>query len=239
MNVKLSDMSTKERKAYEQSKTDKKAKTKRDDGIRDAAMKKQLSHRTSEKKKYKKTQAKVKLRTYEHDGMVIVLGGTLPALSPDEIIKKAIAYFQWNEANPIVTEEHAIYMGGANGYEVYKARPLTITRCVLFLGISYETWSNYRKREALQAEDKQCDDDGAEYTAAINWVEGIIRSQKFEGAAAGIFNPMIICRELGLKDNTKVVTDDGEGGDAPVVGHPVMFLPQNGREAGEVNEAEL
>lgn len=39
--------------------------------------------------------------------------------------------------------------------------------------------------------------------------EEIIRRQKFEGAAADLFNPNIIARDLGLADKSELTGKDG------------------------------
>lgn len=181
------------------------------------------ARRLAEKSEYKTAGVTQKPFIGEYEGQKVLLGGTSPALTPERIIEKALEYFQWNEENPIVVEEQNVFKGHVTRYDVEKPRAMTIGRVCLRLGVCHQTWRNYQARE---------DDEvgrGADYRAAIDWVENIIRAQKIEGAAVGLFNPMIICRELGLKDSNKVVTDDGEGGDAPITG-PVAFLPSNGRE---------
>lgn len=69
---------------------------------------------------------------------------------------------------------------------VAKMRAMTLDGLHLFLGITDQTWINYRERE-----------DFLEVTTTI---DKAIRSQKFAGAAADLLNANIIARDLGLKD---------------------------------------
>ena len=66
--------------------------------------------------------------------------------------------------------------------------PYTWTGLYLFLDISHTTWQDYAKRE--------------DFIAICTRVRNIIYTQKFEGAAVGAFNPLIISRDLGLKEET-------------------------------------
>ncbi|WP_290688531.1 terminase small subunit [Haematobacter sp. UBA3484] len=49
----------------------------------------------------------------------------------------------------------------------------------------------------------------ADLSEVITRVEQIIRTQKFEGAAADLLNPNIIARELGLADKTEMSGPEG------------------------------
>ena len=181
---------------------------------------------------YKKTPNKV---LYDHDGMKFTFRGGVPKLNPDEIIEEAIKYFQWNAENPVEVSEQQNrqkwldedfeknppkpYKDPQTGEFIepqkpiaspsYKKRALTLGRCILHMGICYQTWKNYRERDAETQR-------GDEYRAAIAWVEESIKAMKIEDAHAGLMNPMIICRELGLQEANKVVTGDSEGNDIPL-----------------------
>jgi hypothetical protein len=58
------------------------------------------------------------------------------------------------------------------------------------LDISKDTWVNYKERKG--------------FLEVSTRVEGIIYTQKFEGASVGAFNSSIIARDLGLKDNSEL-----------------------------------
>lgn len=181
--------------------------------------------RLSEKAKYKKQKAKpFNIEKVEYEGMVFnFFTGSDFKVTPQEIIEGAIEYFEWNEENPIITEEHSHFKGEAIPYDVNKKRAVSLGRCILRLGLCHQTWCNYKKLE-----EEKHGELAAAYFAACNWVEEAIRTIKLEDAHAGLMNPAIVMRELGLRDAQKLVTDDGEGGDAPM--NPVVFLPSNGRE---------
>ena len=71
-----------------------------------------------------------------------------------------------------------------------KMRAMTQNGLFLFLGISPQTWANYRERDGF-----------LEITARV---ESVIYEQKFTGAAADMLNPNIIARELGLADKKEL-----------------------------------
>jgi hypothetical protein len=68
------------------------------------------------------------------------------------------------------------------------------------LDVSHNFWTEFKKRL------KETDKDFLVVTARI---EQIIYTQKFEGAAVGIFNANIISRDLGLIDKSDL-TSKGE-----------------------------
>ena len=105
----------------------------------------------------------------------------------DELWAAAQQYFEWVEANPLHTHETVKFQGEARLVKVPKMRAMTIAGLCLHIGVTQETWCQYRKR----------DEAFSEVTAMI---DSIIRTQKFEGAAADLFNANIISRDLGLVD---------------------------------------
>ena len=74
-------------------------------------------------------------------------------------------------------------------------RAMTIAGLCLFLGISHETWSNYRDKK--------------DFIGVTTWAEQIIYNQKFTGAAADMLNANIIARDLGLSDKKDHSSSDG------------------------------
>lgn len=111
-------------------------------------------------------------------------------MSPDTLYEKAQEYIAYCITNPL----ESVDFRGKDITEVIipKMRAMTISGCCLFVGISETTWGVWRK-------DKK-------YSAVITQVETCIRTQKFEGAAAGLLNPNIIARDLGLVDKQEVET---------------------------------
>jgi hypothetical protein len=111
----------------------------------------------------------------------------------DAIWQACVEYFDWVEANPLHSAETVKFQGEARIVKVPKLRAMTIEGMCLFIGITHQTWTQYRAR----------DEGFAEVTSQA---DSIIRTQKFEGAAADLFNANIIARDLGLADRQKTET---------------------------------
>lgn len=97
-----------------------------------------------------------------------------------------VEYFEWVEANPLWEARIAQRNGEPEEFILPKMRAMTIGGLCVFLDISQETWCDYRKKK--------------DYSEIIEKVDQIIREQKFTGASAGLLNPNIIARDLGLSD---------------------------------------
>ncbi len=107
---------------------------------------------------------------------------------PEDLWKSCVEYFEWVDANPL--EEAIIYQGELNKDDVKPLmRAMTMEGLFLFLSIDDETWRNYRQAQGYE-----------EYFGIVKKVEYVIRTQKFTGAAAGLLNPNIIARDLGLSE---------------------------------------
>lgn len=116
----------------------------------------------------------------------------------EDLLNACNEYFEWVHENPL--KEAIVYQGQLNEAQAKPLmRAMTLQGLSIFLGISDQTWLNYRKR-------------GDDYAEVADYVDRVIRTQKFEGAAAGLFNPVIISRDLGLKDLTasEITGKDGE-----------------------------
>jgi len=100
----------------------------------------------------------------------------------------ACEYFQWVEDNPL--DKALVYQGEVMETPEPLMRAMTISGMCLFLDICEDTWSSYRKRDGFLGVTKKA--------------EQIIYNQKFSGAAAGMLNPNIIARDLGLTDNQSI-----------------------------------
>jgi hypothetical protein len=110
--------------------------------------------------------------------------------SPRQLWAAATAYFGWAEANPLYEEKPFAYQGEVKIERVARMRAMSITGLLVFLGIGKEAWTDYQSRAGF-----------AEVTARI---EDVIRTQKFEGAAADLLNASIVQRELGLGDKAEL-----------------------------------
>lgn len=120
--------------------------------------------------------------------------------SSDALWEACCEYFEWVEENPLWENKVAQFQGGVVDMPVAKMRAMTISGLCIFLDITRETWSQWRKQD--------------DFSDIVTRAEEVIYSQKFAGAAADLLNANIIARDLGLADkssvdNTHRVVDDG------------------------------
>ena len=122
--------------------------------------------------------------------------------SPQEMLERAIEYFKWCEDNPL--DEHKIFaqQGTIIDGEVKHKRPYTQAGLCVYLGISEQTWRNYR-------------DSNPAYFEVTKLITDAMYEQKFSGASAGIFNSNIIARDLGLKDKSEIDHQSSDGSMSP------------------------
>lgn len=117
----------------------------------------------------------------------INLSGRPPKFKDEKaLLKKCVEYFEWNRNNPLYEERVFCSQGEVTKTTVGHPRAMTLSALCMFIGISQVTWNEWRNT--------------ARFPKVIEAVDKIIYSQKFEGAAAGMFNPNIIARDLGLVD---------------------------------------
>lgn len=119
--------------------------------------------------------------------------------TPDALWEAASEYFAWVEANPLWEAKPFAFQGVVTVEPISKMRAMTISGLCIFLDIDRTTWAAYAGRE--------------DFSRITTRVEEIIRTQKFEGAAAELLNSNIIARELGLADKSELT---GAGGNALV-----------------------
>lgn len=110
--------------------------------------------------------------------------------APEDLWTACIEYFDWVEANPLYEAKAFAFQGIVTLQDLPKMRAMTIAGLCIFLDISVKTWAEYREREG--------------FTPITTRVDEIIRTQKFQGAAADLLNPNIIARDLGLSEKTEV-----------------------------------
>lgn len=102
-----------------------------------------------------------------------------------------VSYFDWATDNPLLEDKMHAFQGKAAHEPVAHMRAFTLTGLCLHIGISDETWRDWRTSRPDQKE-------------TIQRAEAVIRTQKFEGAAAGLLNSNIIIRDLGLTDRREI-----------------------------------
>lgn len=131
--------------------------------------------------------------------------GRHPVFSdPEQLWEAATQYFEWVDANPLMASELVKFQGAATLAKVPKMRAMTVGGLCIFLDITRQTWAEYKENK------------GQDFSTVVNAIEEIIRTQKFEGAAADLLNSNIIARDLGLADKQEHsgLTIKIESGDA-------------------------
>ena len=120
--------------------------------------------------------------------------GRKPKFADEDVLWDACCeYFTWVEENPLWESKVVQRNGEPVDHPLSKMRAMTISGMCVFLDITEDTWDNYRKRDGFLGVTKK--------------VDAIIRDQKFSGAAAGLLNPNIIARDLGLSDKQETKHD--------------------------------
>lgn len=115
--------------------------------------------------------------------------------NPYDLWEDCVKYFEWVENNPLYEDKIVTFQGVTNHEPVAKMRAMTETGLFIFLGISEQTWHNYKANpDFLEVTRNACN---------------VIRQQKFEGASADMLNANIIARDLGLTDRKDHVSSDG------------------------------
>lgn len=112
--------------------------------------------------------------------------------SPNDLWEASCEYFEWVQANPLLEDRGFAFQGKVTHEDFAKMRAMTITGLCIFLDISFQCWEDYKSKQ--------------DFIEVISRAEDIIRTQKFEGAAAELLNPNIIARDLGLKEQSEVKT---------------------------------
>lgn len=115
--------------------------------------------------------------------------------TPDALWAACVEYFDWVEANPLFEARPFAYQGEVKVEQIERMRAMTISGLCIFLGIGRATWDGFGERDGF-----------GEVTARA---EAVIRTQKFEAAAADLLNPTIVARELGLADKAEVTGKAG------------------------------
>ena len=113
-------------------------------------------------------------------------------------------YFEWNADNPLYEARPFAFQGSVTIAHVEKMRAMTISALCMFLDVTFETWTDWRKTRS-------------DLSDVIKWAENVIYRQKFEGASADMLNPNIIARDLGLVDKKDLTSKDGSMSPKPAL----------------------
>ena len=105
---------------------------------------------------------------------------------PEELRSACEEYFEYVETNPLFDNHVISFQGCGTDHAVDKMRAMSIQGLCVFLGVARSTWNKYREDEV--------------FSEVCEYVEMVMFEQKLTGAAAGLLNPSIIQRDLGLAD---------------------------------------
>jgi hypothetical protein len=111
--------------------------------------------------------------------------------SPEVLMDAAKEYFQYVIDNPLY---ETIVQSGKK-FTLPKMRAMSIEALCIFLDVETKTFYNY------------CDESNESYKDFLHVttrIKEVLKTQKFEGAAAGFLNANIIARDLGLKERSEV-----------------------------------
>ena len=134
--------------------------------------------------------------------------------TPEDLWNAACEYFEWVSENPLEKAELVKYQGVATLESVPVMRAMTIGGMCIYLDIDFTTWRDYQSKGKDDGDEK-------DFSKVATRIESIIKTQKFEGAAAELLNPNIIARDLGLADKQEISASVS----------PVVELPANGKRA--------
>jgi len=126
--------------------------------------------------------------------------GRSKILTPKELFLLAYDYKQHIDSNPIKVQDNK---GTKNVNEIELKRPYTWDgfEYFVFEKTGLAKLEDYRKAEGTYED----------FSDIIHIINKIFRSQKFEGAAVGIFKENIIARDLGLKEKSETELSGKDG----------------------------
>lgn len=110
---------------------------------------------------------------------------------PEVLWAACVEYFEWCTSTPIIETKAHPMMGQIEYSETKKLRAMTWHGLATYLGVWTTTLEDWRSTRP-------------DLKDVLATVEQIIYEQKFTGAAAGVFNPMLVSRDLGLTDRQEV-----------------------------------
>ncbi len=116
--------------------------------------------------------------------------------NPEDLWEACCEYFEWVQSTPLLEAKLITHGARSRLEDVPHIRAMTVGGLCIFLDVSMVQWIKWK-------------DIRPDLVNVIAIVEETIRSQKFEGAAAGMLNANIIARDLGLADKKEIGGPDG------------------------------
>jgi len=117
-------------------------------------------------------------------------------LGPEEFWEACQRYFAWVEENPLQDTNYHAYRGAVITFEVPKKRVPTLMGLLIYIGVSKRAWAYWKSKADAPFS-------RPDFHGVIEHIEMLIYEEKFVGAAAGLLNPMIISRDLGLAEKVQ------------------------------------
>lgn len=116
--------------------------------------------------------------------------------TPEIMFAAAVEYFEWTEKNPL--KKQIVYQGEVAKDPEKLMRAMTIKGLCIFWGVNSDYLNDFiGNLDFSKDQDK-------DFSRVIKTIKEIIETQKFEGASAGLLNPNIIARDLGLTDKKEL-----------------------------------
>lgn len=124
-------------------------------------------------------------------------GGITPKVyeTPEALWQAACEAFDWLTNHPLKEEQLFHYKGAIKSSYARKMRPFTWQAVALLMGLHFKGLKGYWERP--------------EFVETMEFIEDVIRTQKFEGAASGFLNASLIARDLGLADKSELSGPNG------------------------------
>jgi hypothetical protein len=116
--------------------------------------------------------------------------------TPEAMLEAAFDYFEWVENNPL--NKAIVYQGTVSDKPEELMRAMTIKGLCIYWGVNSIYLSDFVGKLDLGSKE------GKDFNVVISTIKEIIETQKFEGASAGLLNPNIIARDLGLTDKKEL-----------------------------------
>lgn len=135
-----------------------------------------------------------------------------------DLLAAWVDYFKYNDTNPVYKVD-AIRSGDRVGELVYVPikRPYSETGFCAFHGKGI----NFIRQLELNIIGKD-DDNSKELSLVLTWARNLCYADKIDGATAGVYNPIIVARDLGLKEKTENTGKD----DAPLFPALILKMPE-------------
>ena len=105
-------------------------------------------------------------------------------MTPETVFNLAVKYFSWAEKQAIKAIETASFQGVVTENLVHKPRVFTLNGFCLYCGVTASSIQSWRASPG--------------FAEVMEFIDSVIREQKYQLAASGIVNPGMISKELGI-----------------------------------------